>query len=248
MLSFVSVTGIDGSGKTSCADALISRLSKRYKAVKIDGGDPYLFFNGQKKQLIKNRLYHTLQKIRPRAEKYGLGGCFILLHFLYKLCITSYVTKLVKTDFVIFDTDLLLHPAAYSILHFPFLKGVNESWMFKALYKLSGSKRNSLIFYLEADPAGAITRIEKRSLPSDSHENICDLKLLIRAFDRILAIASNYGLHIVRIETANRTVDSIVDEIETVLNKELDYALTASKYTSSDADLSQQRAESNYQA
>lgn len=143
----------------------------------------------------------------------------MLCHFLYKVLISKYISRSVEADFVIYDTDMLLHPVVYSTLHFPWIERFNQVARFKVLYRLFGIKRNGIIFFLDTDPSVALERILKRSRSRDPHENPRDLEHLKRKFDALLAVASKSGLDIVRINTNDRSLGSIVSEVEIVLRQ-----------------------------
>jgi thymidylate kinase len=86
---------------------------------------------------------------------------------------------------------------------------------------LFGPPKNSLTFYLDTDFHTANDRIVRRSKAPDPHENVRDLELLKREFDDVVRIASVKDTRIIRINTNNRSIDAVVNEMEAALKEKL---------------------------
>jgi len=216
--------GIDGSGKSTCMDLLISRLQSRYSIMKIGNYDPYFFYKGEKKPAVKYRYYKIMDYIRPIAKKYRFYSVFLIFNFIYKFLISKYLELFKRSDMIVYDTDTLLHPAVYITYHMPFSKMIKSSLRFKICSMLFGSKRNFSIFYLDTEPEVAIKRIHRRAetgVDIHSHENIRDLKTLKKEFDNMLEVASENGFEIFKINTNEKSLEEVVKEIQIILEKKL---------------------------
>jgi adenylate kinase len=216
--------GIDGSGKSTCMDLLISRLQSRYSIMKIGNYDPYFFHKGERKPAIKYRYYKIMDYIRPIAKKCHFYSIFLIFNFTYKFIISKYLEFFKESDIIIYDTDTLLHPAVYITYHMPFSKVIKSSLRLRICSVLFGSKRNFSIFYLDTDPEVAMKRIHKRAetgVDIHSHENIRDLKTLKKEFDSMVEVASENGFEIFKINTNERNLDEVVKEVQTLLEKKL---------------------------
>ena len=220
----VLFAGIDGSGKSTCLDLLISKLESKYSILKIGNCDPYIFFKGEKKSAIKYRSYKIMEYIRPISVRYRFYGIFLLLNFTYKFLLSKYVELLKKSDLIMYETDTLLHPAVYITYHMPFSRMITNGSRFKICSFLFGAKRNFSIFYLDAKPEVAMERIHKRAEKGDDihgHENTRDLTKLKKEFDSMLEVASENGFEIFRINTNHKSLDEVAKEVQIILEEKL---------------------------
>lgn len=231
MIHKILFAGIDGSGKSTCLDLLISRLESKYSIIKIGeyrctktglwNNDPHIFFKGQRKLYITNRSSTIMGYIRPVSKRYHFYGIFLIANFVYKYLLAKYVEICQKCDLLMYETDILLHPAVYITYHFPFSRKITNSLRFKVVKILFGSQRNCSIFYLDTEPAAAMERIHKRGADVHEHENPRDLHELKKEFDNMVEVARKGGFRIFRINTNDKAVDEVVDDVEVILEKEL---------------------------
>jgi len=224
MIQKILFAGIDGSGKSTCLDLLISRLESQYSIIKVGNGDPYLYFRGERRLAIKNRCYWIMSYMRPISKRYHFHGLFLIGNFLYKFLLLKYVELLKTCDLIMYETDVLLHPAVYITYHFPFSKRITPNLRLKLVNMLSGSKRNCSIFYLDTDPELAMERIYERGADIHEHENPRDLCTLKREFDSIVEVALKNGFRIFRISTNHKTMDEVADDIQMILETRLSRA------------------------
>lgn len=221
MKTKILFAGIDGSGKSACLDLLISRLDSRYSILKIGNYDPYIFCNGVKYLAIRYKLYKIVDYIRPISMKYRFHGMFLILNFIYKFLVSKYLELLKKSDLIMYDTDIFLHPAVYITYHFPFSRMIKNSIRFRIVSILFGSKKNFSIFYLDTEPEVAMERILKRGADIHAHENIGDLTKLKKEFDNMLEVALENGFQVFKINTNDKSLIEVVDEVQIRLEKNL---------------------------
>ena len=81
------------------------------------------------------------------------------------------------------------------------------------------SKKDLIIFYLNTDPHIAVERINKRDIPIEPHENERDLAEIKKEFDKIVNVALQSGLEIVKIDTNDKAMEEVTSELELALNK-----------------------------
>ena len=212
--------GIDGSGKTTCVDSLISKLSSKYRILKIASSNPpYLFFRNERRPAINHKWQIMVDRMRIIARKCHLYGLFLCLNIFYKYISSKYVETFKDVDIIMYAADTLLHPAVYITYHFPYTKKLSTRFRFIFVKTLFGFKSDFILFYLDTDPHIAMDRIRKRNIEIQPHENCRDLESLRAEFDNILRIASDSGIEIVRINTNNKSVEEVTNEMEIVLKQ-----------------------------
>jgi hypothetical protein len=219
MNSKVLFAGIDGSGKSSCMEAVIERLESEYNILKISNYDPCIFYKGKKTPAFKFKTYSILNYIRPISVKYKFFRIFLLINFTYKYVLSKYLEISKKSNFIIYETDLLLHPVVYITYHFPYSKLLNKTLGFKLVSLFFGSKKKSIIFYLDTKSEIAMDRIRKRGNEIDPHENLEDLENLRLEFNKVLQVALDCGYEIYRIDTNKKNLNAVVDEVQLILEK-----------------------------
>ena len=185
----VLLAGIDGSGKSSCLDTLISRFERGYTVTKIVNRDASIERNGERR-LAFRWLYERLESMRSASLQYRLYGVFLAVKFLYKVLVIKYVLRRDPSDLTMFEIDLLLHPAVYVTYHFPFSRWIGRPLRFRLVSMLTGTNPDDSVFYLETDPDVAMERIRRRGLHLASHENVQDLTALKEEFDRMIEARS----------------------------------------------------------
>ncbi len=231
----ISFAGIDGSGKSTCLDLLISKLDSTYSIMKI--GTPYVFFKGERNLIIKHgcfravehykttsrqyRFYGIMEEYKPNSRKSRFHSVFLIFNFIYKFLVSKYLEVFKRGELIMFENDLLLQPLVYMAHHLPMTKIVKKSLRFRILSILFGSKSDFSIFYLDTEPEVAIERIHKRGIHIDSHENTKDLKRMKKEFDDIIEVASENGFEIFRINTNNKSLDEVANQVQTILEKKL---------------------------
>jgi thymidylate kinase len=216
----IFLTGIDGSGKSAALDSLISRLDGRYRILS-NGDELYVHFKGQKNRASKWGLHTVIDRLKGRPRYFPLRGLLSLLSFAARCFEAAYLKRYGNIDLLLYETDTVLHPAAFSAFHFPWIRRIDRGVRLKILQALFGPPKNSLTFYLDTDFHTANDRIVRRSKAPDPHENVRDLEILKREFDDVVRIASVKDTRIIRINTNNRSIDAVVNEMETALKEKL---------------------------
>lgn len=209
--------GIDGAGKSTSLDLLISRLDSKYKILRIGFSNPYLFFHGKKDMALKYDVQSAMESIGQFSKKCHCYGVFLILNFFVKRVITKYLETFKPCDLIMYETDTLLHPAVHITFHFPLSKFLSQRARLKIVSALFGSKKTMMIVFLDADPERAIERIHKRGDPLDAHENLQDLKMLRTEFHKMVNVAEEDGFKIIKVSTDDKSPEEVVNEIGRVL-------------------------------
>jgi len=217
----VLFAGIDGSGKTTCLNLMVSKLEDRYSIIKIGNHDPYFFYQGTRRCAVKNKLYKIINWLRPMSKRLRCYGLFLIVNFTYKYLLAKYVEWFKKSDIIMYETDVLLHPIVYIRYHFPFSRWISGTLRFKIVKTLFGQGKNCSIFYLDTLPEVAMGRILSRGRDIHEHENTRDLEKLKVEFDSILEIAQANDFNIVRINTNGRSLEEVSNEIQGILEEKL---------------------------
>lgn len=213
--------GIDGSGKSTLADLLTSKLSKKYRVLKIGNRNSYILHKGEKKEVVTYKWYELIDHMRILSKKMHVYGLFLVFNISYKYITSKYMANFIRVDIIIYETDTLLHPSVYMTYHFPLTKKLSPRIRFKIVKILFGFKKNFLIFYLDIDPLIAMERIHRRDIPIQPHENCEDLEILRNEFVNVLNAASKGGFEIIRINTDKKNPETLIGEMERILQEKL---------------------------
>jgi thymidylate kinase len=219
----VLLTGIDGSGKSTCLDMLISRLQRTYTVTKVVNKDASIYRNGER-LLVLRPVYERIEAMRTASLKYHFYGLFLVVKFLYKRYVIRHVQKHEISDVTMFEFDLLLHPSVHLVYHFPFTRRIGRRLRFRLMSWLTGATPEFSVFHLDTEPEIAMERIRKRGATLARHENVNDLRALKEEFDQVIEVATELGYRIDRVNTGDRSPADVADEIETILTRRLSAA------------------------
>ena len=220
----VLFAGIDGSGKTTCLNLLVAKLEERYSIIKIGNHDPYFFYQGTQRSAANNKVYKIMDWLRPVSQRFRCYGLFLVVNFTYKHLLAKYVEWFKRSDIIMYETDVLLHPVVYIRYHFPVSRWISGKLRFKIVKTLFGPGKDCSIFYLDTSPEVAMDRILSRGGDIHEHENTRDLKKLKVEFDSMLEVVRENGFDIVRVNTNGRTLDEVLKEIQGILEEKLNGA------------------------
>lgn len=212
----VLLTGIDGSGKSTCLDMLIARLQRTHTVTKVVNKDASIYRNGERVLLLRP-IYEAIEGMRGASVKYHFYGLFLVVKFLYKRYVIRHVLRCETSDLTMFEFDLLLHPSVHLVYHFPFTRHIGRRLRFRLMSWLTGTNPDFSVFHLETEPEIAMERIRKRGAALARHENVNDLRALKDEFDRVIEVATQLGYRIVRVNTNDKNLSQVADEIESIL-------------------------------
>ena len=213
------LSGIDGAGKTACADLLTAKLASKYRVVRTGSHDFYLYFNGRKSLVAKRRLFEKSESLRTRMGH--LYGIFLMVNFIYKAVKIYQIKLFTKPDLLVYEVDAVLHPAAYITYHLPITRYLSRKLRVGVLAILFGSKRSSVRVYLDVDPRTAMERINKRGTDGGSHENLKDLTQIKAEIDCLIDVAVDSGFEIFRVNTNARNLEDVTCHVARLVERKL---------------------------
>ncbi len=216
----VLLTGIDGSGKSTCLDMLIARLQRTYSVTKVVNKDASIYRNGER-FLVLRPVYEAIEGMRGASVKYHFYSLFLVIKFLYKRYVIRHVLRCETSDLTMFEFDLLLHPSVHLVYHFPFTRRIGRRLRFRLMSWLTGTNPDFSVFHLETEPENAMARIRQRGAALAPHENVNDLRTLKEEFDRVIEVATDLGYRIDRVSTTDKEPSAVADEIESILASRL---------------------------
>ncbi|MFH1211224.1 MAG: hypothetical protein V1645_04910 [archaeon] len=229
MVFKATLSGIDGSGKSSALDQLSRRLSHDGYTVAHTLRPFYIDMPKGRRERYAQRYEETMDCLHQVADKLKqktfIGMINVIHHCGVSKIIEDYAIKKFKPDVVLAGRDTLLDPFAYSAYYFSFTKSL-PVWIRKRVDELMNKSRADMTFYMDIDPDLAyeriLKRIEKEKKESNElrekwahmHENPKDLRFLKQEFETAIDLFGKGGQVIVRID-ASKPLDDIVEEIFT---------------------------------
>ena len=217
--------GIDGTGKTTCLDALVSVIDPTHCVMRVGSSGYFLTHRGVRRELVSRELQDQIDRIGQRARRWRIYGFFLIVNFLFKFLSSKYFQAVRDADVVMFETDTLLHPAVVITYHFPFMRRVSAKVRFRAVRLMFGGRRNTTIVYFEANPATSVERILRREaetgMPVEPHENLEDLTALKEEFEKVVEAAIAAGYDVVWVDTNDHSAEEVARIVEQALRDRL---------------------------
>ena len=217
----VYFSGIDGSGKTSCLDGLIARLSPPIRILRIGTTGFLIFEDGESRQLINSG---RMQALGHKVRSTPLYGFWLISNFMYKFLASKYYRWSADYQVAMLETDMLINPSAYLSLHFPALcRVLSPATRFRLLDIFFGARRGTVMLHLDVDPAIGVARCEAREEEGgdevEPHENLEDLTMLRAQIKEIIQAARGKGYDLVTLDTSNLSKEQMIDAAETEIGK-----------------------------
>jgi thymidylate kinase len=209
--------GIDGSGKSTSLEMLVSKLQGNYRILKISYNTGFIHYRNELIDVFQSKMATRLETLRPLFKRWHCYGLFLIFNFFYKRARMFYLELRQPCDFVLYDTDTLVRPAVHMTLHVPFLRLVSQRVRLRVTSPLFGRTRNSVIFFLDAEPATAMDRIAKRAKPIEAHETLETLAVLRGEFHKVVQAAEQIGLSVVTVSTDQKSPEEVSLEMARAL-------------------------------
>ncbi|MGV8086679.1 MAG: hypothetical protein ACP5N1_03540 [Candidatus Woesearchaeota archaeon] len=234
MVYKVSITGIDGSGKSTSISKLVDLLSPQYLTAKI--GRP-TYISGPKDPQNREYLFTNLNKridgLHTFADnlenKLGVASVNIFNAFIWSL-INRKVFSEYNPEIAIYGRDRIVDPAVYSTYYFPFTKKWSSEVRLNIARTISRAKSSDTLIYMDVNPQIAVERIEKRIEEEKKksgidrkkwrhmHENLQDLTNLKHYFTEALDYLyghSEMDIHTIKVDDKN--LQQVADEMKQII-------------------------------
>jgi len=229
MISYeLSITGIDGCGKSTSISNLIDKESQNYDAIAMVGKSSYI--DGQK---FDNRKY-LFKNVSAAMDLGHCIGTYLKSRFLVSgvnavnglVCtaINLQIRKKYNPDIIIYGRDLILDPAVYLPIYHPSTKNISMEKRLNFFSKIFKTNVPSNLVYLFLDPQIALERIDARIREHNSkpgniecwkhlHETKQGLSFLAEEFEKGLFELRKNGTKILRIDTGRYSLEDVVEQI-----------------------------------
>ena len=171
---YIAIEGIDGSGKTTIANLLYSKLSEKYNKITL------------MKEPYDNDLSKKIKEIISKEHEKNLDyGYLLALLFTADRSIKNIDLKKYLNDGYIIISDRSVYSTfSYQILY----EGIDIEWL-KCVSKYI--IRPDITFILDVDPRIAVERINSRNKNITSYENTEFLKKVRENFLKLKEIFSD---------------------------------------------------------
>ena len=152
---YIAIEGIDGSGKTTIANLLYSKLSEKYNKITL------------MKEPYDNDLSKKIKEIISKEHEKNLDyGYLLALLFTADRSIKNIdIKKYLNDDYIVISDRSIYSTFSYQILY----EGMDIEWL-KCISKYI--IRPDITFILDVNPKIAVERINSRGKNITSYENI----------------------------------------------------------------------------
>jgi len=195
---YIAIEGIDGSGKTTIANLLYSKLSEKYNKITL------------LKEPYDNDLSKKIKEIISKEHEKNLDyGYLLALLFTADRSIKNVdLKKYLNSDYIIISDRSVYSTFSYQILY----EGIDIEWI-KCVSKYI--IRPDITFILDVDPRIAVERINSRNKNITSYENTEFLKKVRENFLKLKEIFPDDNIiYIDGKEKPEKILDKILNIIE----------------------------------
>lgn len=222
----ISITGIDGCGKSSTIAWVVNNLAQDYTIAKIGKPSYIQWINSTKEDLSYNRS-NIIGDISIYAQKTQLRPIVALTNILYVINQNQLIKNTIVNyhpDMIIYDRDRIVDSLVYWSYYIPPTKHISLKLRTKAIELISWAKLPDLLVYMDIEPDLSIQRISLRSQEAEEnmsiHENLHNLIELKKYYEDILSYL--YWHTTVQIYTMKVDTMQLNDVIDTITTKILE--------------------------
>lgn len=230
MVYKVSLTGIDGGGKSTSLSNVAENLSLENK-VAVLCRDSYVSGKGiiGKKEILKNIMV-KIDAAHCFADRFKVKSGVGLVNLFYALTLSRMEDKIISEfnpNLLLCGRDRLVDSAVYSSFYFPFTKYWSLESKLKIADAINRGKHSDLLVYLDIEPSIALKRIEAREKGNNNperqmHENLRDLTLLRGSYLSILDfLKNNKKINVAKIDVKTRSQEDITNEIVSIIREKM---------------------------
>jgi len=232
----VTITGIDGSGKSTTISDLVDRLSPHYVVAHsgrpsyVDGPDM-----NQRKYLFESSI-SSIDRMHEIGDELESKSAIALANIVNVALWGRRHEKIIKyynPDIIFSGRHRTVDSAVYSTYYFPLTTQLPHTMRTSIAEGITKTGQPDLFVYLDIAPETAVkrieSRIEKENLKPETirpkwkhmHENPEDLECLKEEYERILSRYKNLGWNIHTINVEESPQNEVVDKIEELIYKRI---------------------------
>ena len=222
----VSISGIDGCGKTTSLNQVVDHYAKEVTVAIL--GRPMYIQRGSEKSYIAKGLNDISDKTHMFFDKLnfrlGIGVLHVSYEVVQELILSQLLTNRYNPSLILIDRDPILDSAVYSTYYLPLTKHISSELRLKlAKYVLHKDYPNLLLF-MTLPIETALGRIDKKLIEQQYdgnskgkkikhlHENAEDLIEISKYFEECLSILIGKGVNIKAIG-AQQEQEVVVNEL-----------------------------------
>lgn len=232
----VTVTGIDGSGKSTTISYLVDRLAKDY-VVAHSGRPAYIFGPemDQRKYLFENSI-NSIDKVNELGDMIESKTAVAMANIVNVLAWGRRHKKIIKEyapDIIFSGRHRTIDSAVYSTYYFPGTSNLPHTMRTTIAEEITRTGQPDLLVYLNITPDAAVRRINDRIEKENQetelvrpkwkhmHENPNDLEMLKKEYEKILRYYDKLGWNIQVIDVEKVSQNEVVDKVEKLIREEL---------------------------
>lgn len=231
-----SITGMDGSGKSSAYRAFVAAIPKDLTVVRISRFSSVIRYGNE--QVVDRAFSQALDNFHSLADRTKSKPVITLAN---TLCVLfswrvqeKRLTERFNPDLVLALRDPYIDPISYAKFYSPKILGaMSIEERERTLRKLHAAPSSNNIIYLDVDPYVAVSRISQRMTEEAKakekaerakwvhlHENVSDLARIRAEYKNALAyFKSKYGVEVVEIDTVQLSKAEVAAVLRSTLLK-----------------------------
>jgi len=230
----MSITGMDGSGKSSAYGAFVETIPKNLTVVRV-GRFCSVIRSGEEKIIGKNiskvlDSFHTwTQDTKKKRIVAFANAMWVLYSWRFQ---EKKLTKEFRPDLVLALRDPYIDPIVYAAYYIPSFFGSRSiEEQMRILKGLHGAPINNTVVFLDVEPDVAVERINKRLLDEANsretveraerlhlHENQIGLVGIRKIYDNVLDhFQTHHGVDVIRVDTTTRSKSEVAEIVRATL-------------------------------
>lgn len=217
----VLFAGGEGTGKTSCIEALAASLGATHRVLVADPETPVLVEAGARRRLLRPGWGRAQRRARRAARRLRVYPVFLIGRFALRVLLSRWLEARWRPDVSLYDGDLLLHPVAYARYHFAPARRLPPRLALRVTARLLGAGGGAAVVHLVRPPSEAARRIASRSHAEAHVAPARDLERLADELERVSQAARELGHTVLRVEAQGRRPEDLAREIEPALRARL---------------------------
>lgn len=232
----VSITGIDGAGKSTTLAMVVDDLKQDNRIAKATNRPVYSVIEGKKEYHYRRLigLIDLLHGVADRTQNPNYVCAINAMHVVLQgRVIEPTLIHRVQPTLVLGARDLLVDPAVYAVCYSPRLAGKKMSDRIAFLERLTGTPYRDLVFFLTVPPEEAVSRIERRIVSENAsldkierpkwrhmHENPQQLSLLqCEYYHALEELQRRSSVKIIPIDTSTMNQEEVATLIANEIRK-----------------------------